>query len=165
MELADYSHVDRVESGKMESPCMYKDGIYDIEVHTKGGFDKCVELMRPVFTETKNLENCHGYQPTVADYQKDNCIPFADRFQQLYGCSCVGDAIIYLINESNLKVDEPISWGDVVKINKNYAKRNIGQVLKDNENDENAYWTMSNAAVVSQFMDIDFCKDSNLLEK
>lgn len=24
---------------------------------------------------------------------------------------------------------------------------------------------MSNAAVVSQFMDIDFCKDSNLVEK
>lgn len=47
MELAEYSHVDRVESGNMESHCMYKDGIYDIEVHTKGGFDKCAELMRP----------------------------------------------------------------------------------------------------------------------
>lgn len=177
--LADISHRTKVNAGDTTSPCMYKGGIYEIEVksdeHPEGGyyyplkgtadFDKCAELMRPVFTETKDLSKCHGYPPTVADYNQDNCIPFADKFDQLYGGSCVGDAIRYLKKgENDDPVEEPLTFEDVIKYNRLNANKNYDDFLKLNNGDENSAWTMSNAAMTSEFMNKAFCKPTNLGE-
>lgn len=176
--IADISHVDRVNAGIMESPCMYKGGIYEIEVHSKehpeggyyyplkgtGNFEECANLMKPVFTETKDLSKCHGYSPTVSDYLKDNCIPFADKFEHLYGGSCVGDALRYLKFNISDEVAEPLTYGQLVSLNKEYAKTSYKDVLDNNGGDENAEWTMSNAAMVKEFMNKAFCKPENLGE-
>lgn len=163
--LADLSHVDRVNKGIMNSPCMYVGGEYSIEIHSKeypdgghyysldgtGNFDECADLMRPIFTETKDRSKCHGFQPMVSDYLKDNCIPFPGNFDQLYGSSCVGDALRYLKIEGK-DLDEPLTFYQLVDLNREYAKSSYIDVLEENDGDENAGWTLSNAAMVSEFM-------------
>ena len=95
--VADISHDNRVNKKILISPCMYIGGNYTIEVHSNeypnggyyyplngtGNFTECTEFMKTVFTETKDIAKCHGYPPTVADYEIDNCIPFADKFEWL----------------------------------------------------------------------------------
>lgn len=163
--LADLSHVDRVNKGVMNSPCMYVGGEYDIEIHSKeypdgghyyslngtGDFDECAELMRPIFTETKDHSKCHGYQPMVSDYLQNNCIPFPEKFDHIYGSSCVGDALRYLKVDGK-GVDEPLTFSQLVHLNRAYSKTSYDDVLEENDGDENAEWTLSNAAMVSEFM-------------
>ena len=67
--FADISHDNRVNQKILISPCMYIGGNYTIEVHSNeypnggyyyplngtGNFTECTELMKTVFTETKDI--------------------------------------------------------------------------------------------------------------
>lgn len=175
--LADISHVDRVNKGIMITPCMFVGGSYDIEVHSNehpegyyyslkgtGDFDNCVDLMIPIFTRTHDLTKCHGYPQMVSDYLQEYCIPFPDKFSHIFGGSCVGDALRYL-KDNGKDIEEPLTFSRFLTLVTSYAKTPYDEVIKENNNDENAGWTLSNAAMVSEFMKKAFNSPSNLGEK
>lgn len=165
--LASLSHKEQYLNNDKTSPCMFKDSKYEIlidgvndgnyveDIQGTGNFDQCVERMRPHITATNNRDKCENYNPTVSDYGKDNCVPFADQFNKLYAISCVGDAMRYV---PNLKYKNP-TYSEFINEVRNYASTATAQVLAHNDNDYNSLWTISNAAMVSVFMEKAF-KDS-----
>ena len=159
--VAGYSHRSKYDAGDLTTPCGYKGstnfaiGIDDdwIDFSGTGNFTECYNLYSTLY-DKPNPDSCHGYPGIFSDYQQDNCIPLVGDFEWLYGMSEAQSAVKYARPHFT---QEYITTGQL-KANAINAANTYTQeeMITFNEGDENAMWTLSNQALMLQFLERGF---------
>lgn len=161
---AGNSHLPLLLVDYMKSPCMYTGGDYEILVDPKdflngadwykfagyGNLTQCYQLFATQVYKKPNPDTCHGYNAIFKDPGNDQCIPVPDTFTDIYGLSTVQDAVNYI---PDLKKNNGVNTlKEIMDAAQEYSLKSSTQVLSDNDNDDNALWSISNQAITLNFL-------------